>query len=99
VAGTPARASHKSHHYFARPFLDAIDCTQCVIPPAKRRSVYGSAGLPASCAGGADISFVETEAFSFEAAVGLPRCLNGFGRSKWIGWQFRSQGRLCCSDT
>jgi hypothetical protein len=48
--------------YVAHPFLEAIDCTQCVILPAKRRSVYGSGGLPASCAGGADISFVETAA-------------------------------------
>jgi hypothetical protein len=51
--------------YVAHPFLDAIDCTQCVILPAKRRSVYGSGGLPASCAGGADFSFVETDAFLF----------------------------------
>jgi hypothetical protein len=34
--------------------------------------VYGSGGLSASCAGGADISFVETEAFLFRAAVALP---------------------------
>ena len=33
--------------YVAHPFLDAIDCTQGVIHPAKRRSVYGSGGLPA----------------------------------------------------
>jgi hypothetical protein len=34
-------------HGFLHPFLDAIDCTQGVIHPAKRRSVYGSGGLPA----------------------------------------------------
>jgi hypothetical protein len=33
--------------YGAHPFLDAIACTQGVIHPAKRRSVYGSGGLPA----------------------------------------------------
>jgi hypothetical protein len=61
----PRESKQQEPPYFARPFLDAIDCTQCVILPAKRRSVYGSGGLPASCAGGADIRFVETEAFMF----------------------------------
>ena len=46
----PRESKQQEPPYLAHPFLDA----QCVILPAKRRSVYGSGGLPASCAGGAD---------------------------------------------
>jgi hypothetical protein len=35
----PRESKPQEPPYVAHPFLDAIDCTQCVIPPAKRRSV------------------------------------------------------------
>jgi hypothetical protein len=43
----PRESKQQEPPYFAHPFLDAIDCTQCVIPQPKRRSVYCSGGLPA----------------------------------------------------
>jgi hypothetical protein len=54
----PRDTKQQEPPYVAQPFLEAIDCKQCVILPAKRRSVYGTGGLSASYADGADFSFV-----------------------------------------
>jgi hypothetical protein len=52
---------------FCSDFLDAIDCTHCLIPQAKRRSVYGSGGLP-SCAHGVGDGFDAFEAHRWHAS-------------------------------
>ena len=48
AGGTRSRYSRETKQqeppYLAQPFLEATDCTQCVILPAKRRSMYGSGG-------------------------------------------------------
>jgi hypothetical protein len=53
---------------FCSDFLDAIDYTHCVILQAKRRSVYGSGGLPASCAHGVGDGFDAFEAHRWHAS-------------------------------